>query len=36
VAQIRERNVGSRVSLTIMRGGKEQTVQVTLASRSSD
>jgi putative serine protease PepD len=36
VAQIRERNVGSRVSLTIMRDGKEQTVQVTLASRSSD
>jgi putative serine protease PepD len=36
VAQIRERNVGSKVSLTIMRGGKQQTVQVTLASRSSD
>jgi putative serine protease PepD len=36
VAQIRERNVGSRVSLTIMRDGKEQTVEVTLASRSSD
>lgn len=36
VAQIRERNVGSKVSLTIMRDGKEQTVQVTLASRSSD
>jgi len=36
VAQIRERNVGSRVSLTIMRDGKQQTVQVTLASRSSD
>jgi putative serine protease PepD len=36
VAQIRERNVGSHVSLTFMRDGKEQTVQVTLASRSSD
>jgi putative serine protease PepD len=36
VAQVRERNVGSRVSLTLLRDGKEQTVQVTLASRSSD
>jgi putative serine protease PepD len=36
VAQIRERNVGSRVALTIVRNGEQQTVQVTLASRASD
>jgi putative serine protease PepD len=33
VAQIRARNVGSRVTLTIMRGGNEQAVTVTLSNQ---
>ncbi len=35
VAQIRERSVGSKVTLTIVRGGQQQQVTATLTKRSS-
>ena len=35
VAQIRERSVGSKVELTIVRDGKEQTVSATLTKKSA-
>jgi putative serine protease PepD len=36
VAQIRERTVGSKVELTIVRDGKQQTVDATLTKKASD
>ena len=35
VAQVRERGVGGKVKLTIVRDGKRQDIQVTLASKPS-
>jgi putative serine protease PepD len=36
VAQVRERSVGSKVELTIVRDGKQQQVSATLSKRSAD
>ena len=35
VAQVRERGVGDKAKLTIVRGGQRQDIQVTLASKPS-